>query len=243
MDVLTWLALDVCTDFRVVESLGRLRERLKFKPCAPSFPYILNLLTLIIWTCILGAVVCSLTQIAKSILVGCDFEKVSTVSTPLLSLSHSLHHISIPLLSKSLSWQGLCHPNWSMDSTDWIFQWIIDPLSLSIDPSSIWPNLPKKQNWELVFVVEGGTQLTSPELGLCWKLITFSSEMTPTLPPSPQFRSDTSFAVRCARFELAKKYRAPKIRPCAGYGWPKYSPIGLEAPLWPQQHPPIQQWT
>ena len=39
MDVLTWLALDVCTDFRVVESLGRLRERLKFKPCAPSFPY------------------------------------------------------------------------------------------------------------------------------------------------------------------------------------------------------------
>ena len=55
MDVLTWLALDVCTDFRVVESLGRLRERLKFKPCAPSFPYILNLLTLIISTCILGA--------------------------------------------------------------------------------------------------------------------------------------------------------------------------------------------
>ena len=108
---------------------------------------------------------------------------------------------------------------------------------------SIWPNLPKKQNWELVIVVEGGTQLTSPELGLCWKLITFSSEMTPTLPPSPQFRSDTSFAVRCARFELAKKYRAPKIRPCAGYGWPKYSPIGLEAPLWPQQHPPIQRWT
>ena len=39
MDVLTWLALDVCTDFRVVESLGRLRERLKFKPSAPSFPY------------------------------------------------------------------------------------------------------------------------------------------------------------------------------------------------------------
>ena len=39
MDVLTWLALDVCTDFRVVESLGRLRERLKFKPCTPSFPY------------------------------------------------------------------------------------------------------------------------------------------------------------------------------------------------------------
>ena len=39
MDVLTWLALDVCTDFRVVESLGRLRERLKFKPCAPSFPH------------------------------------------------------------------------------------------------------------------------------------------------------------------------------------------------------------
>ena len=48
MDVLTWLALDVCTDFRVVESLGRLRKSLKFKPCAPSFPYILNLLTLII---------------------------------------------------------------------------------------------------------------------------------------------------------------------------------------------------
>ena len=39
MDVLTWLALDVCTDFRVVESLGRLRERLKFKPFAPSFSY------------------------------------------------------------------------------------------------------------------------------------------------------------------------------------------------------------
>ena len=37
MDVLTWLALDVCTDFRVVESLGRLGERLKFS-LAPVFP-------------------------------------------------------------------------------------------------------------------------------------------------------------------------------------------------------------
>ena len=62
-----------------------------------------------------------------------DFEKVSTVlaSSPLppSPLAHSLHHISIGPLSKSLWWQGLCHPNWSMDFTDWIFQWIIDPPS------------------------------------------------------------------------------------------------------------------
>ena len=44
----------------------------------------------------------------------------------------------------------------------------------------------------------------------------------PTPPTSPQFRSDTSFAGRCARLGLAKIQ--PKIQLCAGgYGWPKYS--------------------
>ena len=108
-----------------------------------------------------------------------DFEKVSNPP----SCSFSLHHISIRRCPNH------CHGKGCVIQIDqWIFPTeyfnellILFPFPLSIDHSSIWPNLPKKPKGGLVIVGGGEDWLTSPRLGLWRKLITFSSKITP--PP------------------------------------------------------------
>ena len=88
----------------------------------------------------------------------------------------------------------------------------------------------------------GGGMADQPQIGTVEEINNlFIWNNPPTPPTSPQFRSDTSFAGRCARLGLAKIQ--PKIQLCGGGTvGQNTAPISLKAALWPQNHPPIQGW-